>query len=134
MKHISLNPKSLFNSQQYGFSQAVITTGTKQVFLSGQVAVDENEMLTATSMYDQACKCLENIEKLLSELDADMTSVAMLRIYIRDDASSEQEQIEISNALNLYFKTHMPASSWVLVSGLSRPEWLLEIEAQAVIA
>ena len=45
-----INPPSLFNSLQYGFSQVVETTGTRQLFLSGQVGVDHNEVTIAGGM------------------------------------------------------------------------------------
>ncbi|WP_369310183.1 hypothetical protein [Providencia rettgeri] len=42
-----INPASVFNSLQYGFSQAIETTGTRQLFLSGQVGVNEDEETVA---------------------------------------------------------------------------------------
>jgi len=40
-----INPPELFPSLQYGFSQIVTTTGGKTIYLSGQVAWDENEQI-----------------------------------------------------------------------------------------
>lgn len=133
MTHQRSNPGSLFNSVQYGFSQAVISTGGKQIFLSGQVAVDENERLVAEDMFGQAMASIDNIRKLLTEVSADLQDVTMLRIYIREDANTAESQSDISKALALSFADKLPASSWVIVSGLTDPRWLLEIEAQAVL-
>jgi enamine deaminase RidA (YjgF/YER057c/UK114 family) len=36
--------------------------------------------------------------------------------------------------LGLPFPDNPPPSSWIIVSGLSLPEWLIEIEAEAVLA
>lgn len=38
--HKLINPETVFNSLQYGFSQAVLTQGGRQLFLSGQVTTD----------------------------------------------------------------------------------------------
>ncbi|MBK8429038.1 MAG: hypothetical protein IPL27_25165 [Lewinellaceae bacterium] len=37
-----INPKELFPSVQYGFSQIVVSNPGKMIFISGQVAWDEN--------------------------------------------------------------------------------------------
>jgi len=42
MKRETINPKSLFDSRQYGFSQIVISNPDKIIFISGQVAWDEH--------------------------------------------------------------------------------------------
>ncbi|WP_239686442.1 RidA family protein [Providencia stuartii] len=51
MSKKSINPSSVFNSLQYGFSQAIETTGTRQLFLSGQVGVDANQQTVAGGIY-----------------------------------------------------------------------------------
>lgn len=134
MSHQIINPTGLFNSVQYGFSQAVVATGARHVFLSGQVAVDSQESLVAEDMLGQALAALENIRLLLSELKENMSAVVMLRIYIREDANTPESQDDISKALAQVFGRQKPASSWVIVSGLTNPRWLLEIEAQAVLS
>lgn len=134
MSHQIVNPPDLFNSVQYGFSQAVVATGTRHVFLSGQVAVDQHESLVAEDMFGQALAALENIRILLRELKEDLSTVTMLRIYIREDANTPESQDDISKALAQVFGAQKPASSWVIVSGLTNPRWLLEIEAQAVLS
>lgn len=83
-------------------------------------------------MYEQATQCLKSIEKLLAQVPASLSDVTMLRLYIRADASNQQSQNDISRALLDAFGEALPASSWVLVSGLAVSDWLIEIEAQAV--
>lgn len=131
--HKLINPKSVFNSLQYGFSQAVLTNGSQQLFLSGQVATDENQNTIATGMKDQTRVCLENIEKVLKEANSQKEHVSMLRIYIKKSANTPEAQNDIAEALQEFFVDCAPASSWVVVTGLALPEWLIEIEAQAVI-
>ncbi len=133
MTHQLINPKNVFNSLQYGFSQAVLATGAKHLFLSGQVAVDKNERTLAADMKTQTTACLNNIDVVLQSANAQKEHITVLRIYIKQSASSPEEQADITSALKEYFGDYAPASSWIVVSGLSLPEWLIEIEAQAVI-
>ncbi|MGO3860140.1 MAG: RidA family protein [Neisseriaceae bacterium] len=133
MPHQLINPDTVFNSRQYGFSQAVLASGSRQLFLSGQVAVDAQEQTVAGDMKAQTLACLANIERVLQAAQAHKEQVTMLRIYIKESASSAEEQQHITEALQAYFGDHAPASSWIVVAGLSLPEWLIEIEAQAVI-
>ena len=57
----------------------------------------------------------------------------MLRIYIKESANTPDAQNEISHELKNFFGEQSPASSWVVITALALPEWLIEIEAQAVV-
>jgi len=133
MQHKCINPANVFNTLQYGFSQAVETTGTRQLFLSGQVAVDENENTVAGGIREQTRKSVENIEKILNAAGGNLNHISVLRIYIKQGADRPQDQAAIAEVLLEMFGEHKPASSWIIVTGLSLPEWLIEIEAQAVL-
>lgn len=131
MKKRVVNPESVFNSLQYGFSQAVVTEGGRRVLLSGQVGVDSNEKTVAADLHSQTHASVDNIEKVLAEVDGDLTHVIMMRIYILESQKNNQDVI--SEVLLKRFPLNPPATSWVFVSGLSLPEWLIEIEAEAVL-
>ncbi|WP_368884728.1 RidA family protein [Providencia vermicola] len=128
-----INPDAVFNSLQYGFSQAIETQGSRQIFLSGQVGVDANQRTVAGGMYEQTIQSIENIKHVLKAANGTLDDVVMLRIYIKQGADSEEEQQAISQALKEKFTSTSPASSWIIVTGLSLPEWLIEIEAHAVL-
>ena len=108
MQKSTFNPPSVFNSLQYGFSQAVEVRGGRRLLLSGQVGVD-----------------------VLAEAGGELSHVVMLRIYIAEAARDQQEWI--SQVLLQRFPNDPPASSWIIVSGLSLPEWLIEVEAEAML-
>ncbi|HDN2513247.1 MULTISPECIES: RidA family protein [Providencia] len=133
MEKKSINPTTVFNSLQYGFSQAIETTGTRQLFLSGQVGVNANQETVAGGIYEQTVQSLVNIEHVLREVGGNLSNVTVLRIYIKDGANSHEEQLDIAKALKEKFGDAPPASSWIIVTGLSLPEWLIEIEAHAVL-
>ena len=66
---------------------------------------------------------------MLAEAGGELSHVVMLRIYIAEAARDQQEWI--SQVLLQRFPNDPPASSWIIVSGLSLPEWLIEVEADA---
>ncbi len=101
--------------------------------LSGQVGVDAKERTVDGGMREQTEAALDNIEHVLADVGGTIDQVIMLRIFIRDDASSQQEQDAIAAALLKRFPTNPPPSSWILISGLAKPEWLIEIEAEAML-
>jgi 2-iminobutanoate/2-iminopropanoate deaminase len=131
MQRTVINPKTVFNSLQYGFSQAVVVPSGRRVVLSGQVGVDAEENTVGTDISTQITVALNNVEAILAEIGADLLHVVILRIYIVDSAKNDQQRI--TEALLKRFPVNPPATSWVIVSGLSEPEWLVELEAEAVL-
>jgi len=131
MKKNIVNPESVFNSLQYGFSQAVVVQGGRRVLLSGQVGVDSNENIIASDLASQTNSSIDNIEKVLAEISGNLSHVSIMRIYILESEKNNQDVI--SKILLKRFPSNPPATSWVFVSGLSLPEWLIEIEAEAIL-
>ncbi|MFD4838316.1 RidA family protein [Achromobacter sp. NPDC058515] len=131
MSRTVVNPDTVFNSVQYGFSQAVIVTGQRRMLLSGQVGVDAGERTVGPGLQVQTEAALDNIERVLAAAGGTLAQVIMLRIYICDTVREEQEVV--AQALRDRFKIDPPPSSWIIVSGLSLPEWLIEIEAEAML-
>ncbi|MCU1727494.1 Rid family hydrolase [Pseudomonas sp. 7P_10.2_Bac1] len=126
-----INPPTVFNSLQYGFSQAIEVRDGRRLLLSGQVGVDANEHTIGPGIAEQTEQSLNNIESILAHAQGNLAHVIMLRIYIVESARDQQEPI--AAALRRRFPNNPPPSSWIIVSGLSLPEWLIEIEAEALI-
>ena len=131
MQRKVINPTTVFNSLQYGFSQAMEVPEGRRIMLSGQVGVDAQEHTVGPGIAEQTAAALDNIEKVLAEVGGDLSHVIMLRLYIVESARDQQEPIV--EALRQRFAHNPPPSSWIIVSGLSLPQWLIEIEAEAVI-
>lgn len=125
-----INPDNVFNSLQYGFSQAAITKDGYRVQLSGQVGVDENEIIVSSDLEAQTEAAIDNIEKILKDIGGELKDVVFLRIYFVESERNNQQPI--TKTLLKRFPQDPPATSWIIVSGLSEPEWLIEIEAEAV--
>ena len=61
-----INPNSLFPSLPHGFSQVVIATGRKMVFISGQTAWDiRKNIVGGDSVLEQARQAFRNLEKAM---------------------------------------------------------------------
>ena len=131
MQRKVINPTTVFNSLQYGFSQAMEVPQGRRIMLSGQVGVDAQERTVGPGVAEQTATALDNVEKVLAAVGGDLSHVIMLRLYIVESAREQQEPI--AEALRQRFAHNPPPSSWIIVSGLSLPEWLIEIEAEAVV-
>lgn len=128
-----LNPKELFDSRKYGFSQIVTVTGGKMVFMSGQVAWDENQQIIGgQDLGAQARQALENIRTGLESAGGTLTDVVSMRIYIKADQMDNSRGVR--QALLEFFPGEKPpATTWIAVHSLANPEFLIEIEPIAVI-
>lgn len=128
----TINPDSLFNSLQYGFSQIVVSQGAKTVYLSGQVAWDEKgEIIGKGDLRTQTDAAFRNLERALSEAGAALKDVVSLRIYIVQSVMPQSKPV--SEALKQFFPDSPPASTWIGVQGLANEDFLIEVEAVAVI-
>jgi 2-iminobutanoate/2-iminopropanoate deaminase len=131
MERRTVNPVAVVDTLQYGFSQAVTVQGGLRVHLSGQVGVDADERTVGPDLESQTGAAIDNIATILREIGGDLSQVIVLRIYIAESARGDQRFI--GQALRERFPVEPPATSWIFVSGLSEPEWLIEIEAEAVL-
>ncbi len=133
MSHTCINPDKLFNSKQYGFSQLVISNASGKLFYtSGQVAIDAEEKIVADDIAGQTRQCLKNLTTAIHEAGGNITDIMMLRIYFVNNGNFKNEEIGV--VLREFFGTeNPPASTWIGVSSLARPEFLIEIEGSGVI-
>ena len=133
MKKKTINPQTLFNSNQFGFSQVVISDPGRIVFISGQVAWDENLNVSGINdLAGQTRKSLDNLEIAIREAGGNLSDIVMLRIYIVN--YRPENGSVISALLREKFGTESPpASTWISVQGLANEAFMIEIEAQAVI-
>lgn len=129
------NPKELFNSVQYGFSQVAMATGTRMISVSGQVAwTAVQEIIGQGDIYAETVKALENLQIALRSVSAELSDIIGLRIYIVDyDRVADSDLI--SKALLEFFpEGQAPTATWIGVASLANPDFRIEIEATAVIS
>ena len=128
-----VNPNSLFSSLPHGFSQVVVATGKRMVFISGQTAWDvRKNIVGADSFLEQARQALRNLQAAVEATGGTLKDVVALRIYIVDYQA--ESGTAVGTALREFFSPeNPPASTWIGVSALAVPEFLIEIEATAVL-
>ena len=111
-----------------GYSRAVKVGNTVEV--TGTVAVDENSQLVGgDSAYEQTKFVLSKIEKVLEKAGASLSDVVRTRIFVTDISRWE----EYGRAHGEFFSDIRPCTTMVEVSKLISPEYLVEIEATAII-
>ncbi len=124
-----INPKTLFQAE--GFSHAVATTGTKTIYVSGQLPWDENfQLIGEDDLKKQTEKSLENIEHVLDEVGATWDHVVKLVIYTTKPEESEIISTAKVKKLN---GVEAPADSLIGVTALADSRCFVEIEAIVVI-
>ena len=127
-----INPNNLFPSLPHGFSQIVVATGKRMVFISGQTAWDERKNIVGgDSVLEQARQAFRNLQKAMEAAGGTLKDVVALRIYVVDYQA--ECGTAVGTALREVFSGNPPASTWIGVSALADPEFLIEIEATAVL-
>ena len=131
-KRRAINPPDVFDSRQYGFSQAVVAEGTTTIHVSGQVGWDRDEALVGADLASQLDGAIANLAAVLAAAGAGLSDVATLRIYIA--AAAADDLSPVAAALRRAFPNDSPAATWLVVHDLADPGLLVEIEATAVVA
>lgn len=128
-----INPRTLFPSLPFGFSQVVTSRGGKLVHVSGQTAWDtEMKIVGAGDVAAQTRKALDNVQLALATAGATLADVVRMQLYIVK-YNPETAGI-LSGILKEFFPSGgPPASTWVGVQSLAVPEFLIEIEVTAVV-
>lgn len=111
-----------------GYSRAVKVNN--QVFITGTVAVNaDNNLVGGDSAYLQTQFILQKIEQVLQQCGASLNDVVRTRLFVTDISRWE----EYGKAHGEVFGTIRPCTTMVEVSKLIAPEYLIEIEVDAVI-
>ncbi len=105
-------------------------TGGRLLFISGQAPVDaEGNTVGKGDAAAQARQTIENLRKVLRRAGGDLHHVIKVTVFTTDLAHREA----INGMRTELFGAHKPASTHVQVVRLVNPDWLLEIEAVAVL-
>jgi enamine deaminase RidA (YjgF/YER057c/UK114 family) len=109
--------------------QAVVAGNT--VYLRGQIGedIDTNESVGIGDVEAQADRAMANIDMLLREAGSELSHIVKVVVYIVDPRYREI----VYRVMGRWLKGVHPVSTGLVVSALARPEWLVEIDATAVI-
>lgn len=125
-------PEGLNPSRQFGYSQAVRATGT-HVFCAGQVSWDaEMNTIGPGDFRTQMATTLMNVEKALNAAGAKRGDVTSLRIFVVDYDLDKLPVI--GEELTKFFgEDNLPANTLLGIDQLALPDFMVEIEAFAVV-
>ena len=110
-----------------GYSRAVRVDNIIEV--AGTTAMDGDELIGKGDLYAQTIFILKKIEKTLHEAGASLTDVVCTRMFVTDISRWE----EYGKAHGEFFFAIKPCTSMIEIKGLIAPEYLIEIEATAII-
>lgn len=134
MKHTRIRPfntKETYPEQNLDndLCQAVVAGGV--VYLRGQIGQDleTRESVGIGDVEVQAEKAMANIDMLLREAGSSLDDVVKVIVYLTDIRYREQ----VYSVMGRWLKGVYPVSTGLVVEALARPEWLVEIDATAVL-
>ena len=110
--------------------QAVVARG-RTVFLRGQIGqdLDTSESVSIGDAEGQTEQAMKNIKMLLEEAGGQLEHICKITIYLIDPRYREP----VYRTVGKWLKGVHPVSTGIVVSALARPEWLVEVDATAVI-
>ena len=111
-----------------GYSRAVRVG--QHVFIAGTAPIMADRSDPPYDPYGQAERCLEILVEALKEVGAGPEHVVRTRIYLTDADDID----EVGRAHGEVFKEVRPVTTALVVKALLDPRWLVEIEAEALIA
>ncbi len=122
-KHSSASPFE----PVYGYSRAV-RVGSR-IDVAGCAPIEPDGSSTVGDAGVQAARCLRIIGEALEALGGSFADVVRTRMYITDPADSDL----VGRAHGAVFGDIRPASTMLVIPALIRPEWKVEIEAEAIL-
>ena len=127
----SFNTKETYPEQNLDndLCQAVVAGDT--VYLRGQIGqdLDTRESVGVGDVETQAEKAMANIAMLLEESGSELGDIVKVVVYLTDIRFREP----VYRVMGRWLKGVYPVSTGLVVTALARPEWLVEIDATAVI-
>jgi enamine deaminase RidA (YjgF/YER057c/UK114 family) len=126
------NTRDTYPEQQLDndLCQTVVARG-QMVFVRGQIGqdLDSSESVAIGDAAGQTEKAMANIAMLLEEAGSRLEHICKITIYLVDPRYREP----VYRTVGRWLKGVHPVSTGIVVSALARPEWLVEIDAIAVI-
>ncbi|MCB1354322.1 MAG: RidA family protein [Rhodobacteraceae bacterium] len=128
----AFNTKDTYPEQNLDndLAQAVVARG-QVIFLRGQCPqdLDTAKNIDSHDPVEQTHKVMQNIRQLVEEAGGEMAHVTKLVVYLTDVRHREA----VYRTMGEYIRGVHPVCTGLVVVALARPEWLVEIDATAVI-
>ena len=133
MSHIrkhKFNTRDTYPEQKLDNDLCVSVRAGNHVFLRGQVGQDlKGRIVGVGDPAAQAEQAMKNVKVLLQEQGAKLEDICKITVYITDRAYREP----VYRVVGRWLKGVFPVSTGLIVQGLARPEYLMEIDIIAVV-
>ncbi len=124
------NTKDTYPDQSLDNDLCQVVVAGNTVYLRGQVGTDfDGKLVGRNDPRAQAEQAMKNVKQLLEEAGSDLSHIVKTTTYITDSRYREPVYQEIGKWLKGVF----PVSTGIVVAGLAKTEWLMEIDVIAVI-
>ena len=125
-------PDNVWDSRpELYYAQA--TRSGNMIFISGQTAWDENMNIVGRGDIEaQTRQIFENIKRILESEGAKMSDIVKMNFFCRDIRFLRRGEL-FAKVLKEYFGPVCPACTGVQISNLWNPDFMLEIEAIAMV-
>ena len=133
MPRETIQPPELFDSRKWGFSQVVISPPGKTVHIAGQVASDASENIHGNDLESQFRKALEHVFIAIRAAGGEPDDLKALRFFIPNFEPGTDTEVIGRVLVDTFGTENPPASSWIGVQSLAQAEYLIEVEATAII-
>ena len=115
------------------FSQVVAASGTRTIYTAGQVSIDERGGLVGPGdLAAQTAQVMLNVGLALAVAGAGYADIVKITTYVVNYRPEDRTVVGKARA-PFFAGGTPPASTLVGVAALAMPEWLVEIEAVAVV-
>jgi enamine deaminase RidA (YjgF/YER057c/UK114 family) len=124
-----VNPPTLVKPN--GYTHVVVAPDGRTSYVAGQVAYDSTGQLVGGSDFRaQAERVFQNLERALASVGGSLGDVVKTTTFVTD-----AKHVPALRDIRLKYigRGHPPANTLVVVSSLARPEFLIEIEAVALL-
>ncbi|MCG8538392.1 MAG: RidA family protein [Clostridia bacterium] len=131
-KNVSyINPDNMMKPQ--GFTQVISVKGlNKTIYIGGQDSVDKDgNIIGKDNIKEQAQQILSNIEKALKSAGAKLENIIKWNVYVKQ-GQSPMPAFEVFQD-RWGDKPNPPAITLLYVAGLAHPDYLMEMDAIAII-
>lgn len=135
MEKTFLNPEELPDWSDI-FSQVVVVeaNGVKTVYVAGQVAVDsDRNIIGKGDLEKQTAQALRNLQTALATAGATLADAVKVDIYVK--SYQPENSAVIRKVYGQFFgRQRLPVSNWIGVQSLASEDFLIEIDATAIVA